>query len=414
MPKSSLVVWRHRRFPSLFAAIALLTMVAACDSSTGDDGDIASLSVNPEAPTLNIGSSQQLVATPLTNGGRILERAASWSTSNAAVATVDANGLVMAVGGGTADITATVGGLSDAATITVWHPVQSVTVAVAAGNLQTIRQEGATQLVPTILDMQGAAAPTRQLLWTTSDANIATVSTGGRVSARSTDGTATITATSLVGGVQGSIVITVSGPPEVGTVTTYPQASLLGVGQTFQVADTLRAASGTVITAVDATWASLDAGVATVDGNGLVTGVSAGTARITATAEGKADTTTFTVLPHLAEGASAIPTTSDAGASGGILDYALHLPDSIASFEVSTTATGGDIDLYVFAPGVTPGNFAGSTFSGFLCRPWLVGPTESCSIDEPVAGIYRIRVHAFPGGGSVTGGTITLTVTPEP
>lgn len=412
MPKSSSAVWRRHRFSSLFAALALVAAVSACDSSTGNDGDIASLNVSPPSATMNIGSVQRLVASPTTSGGRIIDADVAWISDAPTIASVDAEGNVSALAGGTANITATAGGESATAAVTVWFPSQTVTVAPAAGQPTTIRQEAATQLSRTVLDAQGNPLP-RQVLWTSSNTTVARVSQTGRVSALGIDGTTTIRATTA-DGVFGETVITVSGSPVVATVTVSPTSALIGTGNTRQVTRTAAAASGTVIPGVATVWASSAAGVATVDAAGLVTAVAPGTANITATAEGITATSAFTVLTNLTAGVFNIPDLSDAGSSGGILDLALHIPAGTASFQINTDAGAGDIDLYVFAPGVTPGAFAGSTFSGFTCRPWDVGPTEECVINAPVAGVWRIRIHAFPEGGTVTGGTATVVVTPTP
>lgn len=406
MPMSSLAVWRRRRFPSLFAAMAMVAVVAACDSSTGTDNDVAQVAVNPPTPTLNIGQTQQLVATATTSGGRIVNATTTWATSAASVATVDGNGLVTAVGGGSATITATAGGESSDATVTVWFPTQSVVIAPAAGQLQTIRQEGATQLAATITDTQGAVNPARQLVWTSSDTDVATVSSSGRVSARGIDGSTTITATTT-DGVAGTFVVDVSGTPEVATVTLSPTSSVIGLGQTVQLTVTARAASGTIIPGLPTIWASSSAS-ASVSGTGLVTGDALGTANITADVEGVVATAPFTVLANLPAGANALPNVAD----GAFTDYALHLPAGTTSFTIETDAASGDTDLYVFAPGVTPGPFAGSTFSGWTCRPWAVGPAETCTINAPVAGVYRIRFHAFPGEGGVTSLTADVTIVP--
>src|SRR5207245_9129213 len=52
---------------------------------------------------------------------------------------------------------------------------------------------------------------------------------------------------------------------------------------------------GALLTGRVVTWASSNTGVATVNGNGLVTGVAAGSATITATSEGKSGTAALTV-----------------------------------------------------------------------------------------------------------------------
>ena len=76
---------------------------------------VTAISVNPTTVTLQtIGGTQQLTATTTPSGASV-----SWASSNTAVATVDANGLVTSVGYGSATITATAGQLSATCAVVV-------------------------------------------------------------------------------------------------------------------------------------------------------------------------------------------------------------------------------------------------------------------------------------------------------
>src|SRR2546423_927465 len=84
---------------------------------------VASISVSPAAPSLLVGATVQLTATPKDASGTALSgRSISWATSNASAATVSANGLVTGVAAGTATITATSEGKSGTASVTVTTP----------------------------------------------------------------------------------------------------------------------------------------------------------------------------------------------------------------------------------------------------------------------------------------------------
>lgn len=84
-------------------------------------GPVASLRVSPDAPTLAVGETRQLAAVFTDAYGNVVTgRTAGWSSSNPAVATVDAQtGLVRAVAVGSAEVTATGVGRSAAARVTV-------------------------------------------------------------------------------------------------------------------------------------------------------------------------------------------------------------------------------------------------------------------------------------------------------
>ena len=88
-----------------------------------------------------------------------------------------------------------------------------------------------------------------------------------------------------------------SGPPKVSSVGVTALASQLEVGATLQLTAAPRDAKGNPLTGRAVTWSSSAAGVASVDNAGIVTGVSAGAATITATADGVSGTVGLTVVP---------------------------------------------------------------------------------------------------------------------
>lgn len=110
--------------------LLLVALVAACGGAATGSGGSRSLIVQTTAGqpfaiaapggTLQLGAFTQ---SGDAYGGITLQPvAASWSTSAASVATVDANGLVTAVAPGSADITATDVGATGKVTITVGAP----------------------------------------------------------------------------------------------------------------------------------------------------------------------------------------------------------------------------------------------------------------------------------------------------
>src|SRR5205807_3903472 len=120
-------------------------------------------------------------------------RTVTWTSSDGGVARVNGSGLVTGVAAGTATITATSGGKSGSAAVTVVAvPVATVSVSpatasVAAGN--------SVPLSATPKDSAGHPLSGRVVSWTTSDAGVATVSTSGEGNGGS-PGSATNTATS--------------------------------------------------------------------------------------------------------------------------------------------------------------------------------------------------------------------------
>lgn len=406
MPKFSPVVSRRRRFPSLLAVIALAALTAAgCDSSTGNSDAIASLTLTPPTPVLNIGSLQQLVATPATSSGQIIEgRTATWVSSVPAVASVTPTGLVTALAGGTTNITATVGSMSDTATVTVWYRVQSLTLA-SAGGVTAICQEGSLALTPTYV-ANGVTVTGRQSEWTSANPAIAEVSPRGVIVGR-TFGTVTISA--VTDGVTGTFAVTVNCEPVVATVT---MAATLGrymaPTQTDRFTATARAASGTVLSLVGRTvvWTSATPADATVDANGLVTMItSTGSSVIRVSVDAVAQTAPLTAVgrPALVSG---VPFVNGTIASGARKDWVVNVPAGSTELRIITAGGTGDPDLYLYRPALS------SAASVRACVSWNAGPDEECIIVNPAVGRWFVQLEAWSGAGASTGTTITATVTP--
>lgn len=168
------------------------------------------------------------------------------------------------------------------------EPVATVSVAPAAA---TIAPEATVQLEATTRDAAGNTLTGRDIAWSSSDEDVATVSGTGLVSGVS-DGEATITATSE--GISGSAEVTVLTP--VATVEVTPDAVTIAPTETAQLVAVTRDADGNQLAGRPITWSSSDDGVATVSLDGLVRGVDDGTATITATAEGESGTAAITVV----------------------------------------------------------------------------------------------------------------------
>src|SRR5207244_4103784 len=251
---------------------------------------VASVTVSPAAASLTAGATTQLTATPKdANGAALSGRAVTWATSNAAIATVSASGLVTGVAAGSATITATSEGQSGTSAITVTNvPVASVTVSPTAAGVTV---GATTQLTATPKDANGTALSGRVVTWATSNAAAATVSASG-LGTGVAAGSATITATSE--GQSGTAALTVTNVP-VASVTVSPATASLTVGATTQLTATPKDANGTALSGRVVTWGTSNAAIATVSASGLARGVAAGSATITATSGGQSGSAAVTV-----------------------------------------------------------------------------------------------------------------------
>src|SRR5216117_4022193 len=256
------------------------------------EGVVVTVSVDPAAPSIMAGRTVQLTATPRDGSGNALTgRVVSWSTDNAAVATVNASGLVTGAAAGAETVTAMSESMIGSAAVTVAPAnaaVASVTVSPATASV-TAGQTA--QLTATPQDASGTALTGRVVTWGSSNTAIATVNGSGLVTAVAA-GPATITATSE--GQSGSAALTVTTVP-VASVVVSPATASRQVGQTVQLTATPQDAGGTALTGRVVTWGSSNPAVATVNGSGLVTGMAAGPATITATSEGQSGSAALTV-----------------------------------------------------------------------------------------------------------------------
>ncbi len=253
---------------------------------------VASVSVTLGVGSLFVGSTtSSTVVLRDANGNVLTGRPITFTSSNNSVATVDAGGVVTAVGPGVATITATSGTASGSAGITVaLVPVASVSVALGNG---TLFVGASTQAVADLRDANNNVLTGRVVTWVSSNPSVATVSNSGGVVAVG-PGTASITGSS--GGQSGSASITVLQVP-VASVSVTPSTQSIVLGGGGSVTATPLDASGGVLTGRVITYASSDVSVVTVSSTGALTAVSIGSATITATSEGQSGTASVSVIP---------------------------------------------------------------------------------------------------------------------
>ena len=119
------------RFRSLAVAVTVATAgaLAACGDSTDPRPVVGSVLVDPSTGQLTTNTTLQLKATVLSASGLALPNMpVTWSSATPAVATVSPSGLVIAIGAGSAVITASAGGKEGQATISVNVPAKVVFV----------------------------------------------------------------------------------------------------------------------------------------------------------------------------------------------------------------------------------------------------------------------------------------------
>lgn len=385
---------------------------------------VASVAVSPATVSMQVGVSAPLLAQPLDVDGQILTgRVITWTSSNPAVASVSATGTVTGIAAGATTITATSEGRSGQAAVTVTlPPVQSVTVTPGTDTLAI----GTGRTYTAVLrDASNTVLTGRVLTWSSTNVSVATVSSTGVVTAIGA-GTTTITATSE--GRSGTATLVVLARLA-NTVTLTPANSTVIVGATQALTTQITDLQGNLLTGRPVTFVSDAPAIATVNASGVVTAVSPGTARITATSEGKSGVATVQVIPvpvatvTLAPATATVLTgatqqiTATARSAGGVVltgrtvTYTSGAP-GIASVSASGVVTGlspGVAIILVSIDGVT----ATATITVALpaVATVVVSPTDPTI--NVLASVQLSATLRNQAGALLTGRTVTWTSADE-
>jgi uncharacterized protein YjdB len=246
----------------------------------------ASLAVTPVAPTITGADSLRLSAAAYDARGNVMPAGfVAWSTSNDAVAKVDAAGRVWARSDGSATITAARDGKLATTMVTVLNAPTRVVIQPRADTLRAI---GATaRLTASAYDGSGNVIAGITMVWTSLSPGTVSVDGSGNVTARGI-GTALIVAATAC--CSGADTVAVNVRPAVATVDVTPASVTLAAGSAQQLVATARDAAGNVLTGRRITWQSSNSGAVAVDTLGRASAVAAGTAQISAVVEGRAGT----------------------------------------------------------------------------------------------------------------------------
>ncbi len=266
------------------SATCAITMVAT---------PVESITLNQTTASLKVGETVKLTATVLPEDAT--DKTVTWSSSNEAVATVDANGKVTAVALGNAIITAKCGDVSATCAITVVAtPVESITLNQTTASLKVGEM---LTLTATVLPED---ATDKTVTWSSSNSAVEIVDANGKITTMAL-GNATITA--KCGEVSATCAVTVVATP-VESITLSQATASLKVGETVTLSATVLPENATDKTV---TWSSSNVAVATVDANGKVTAVKVGEAVITVSCGSVKATCQITVLPILVESITITP-----------------------------------------------------------------------------------------------------------
>jgi uncharacterized protein YjdB len=243
---------------------------------------VTGITVNNSSVTISVTQALQISASIVP--ANATNQNVIWSTNNSGVATV-VNGLIIGVSIGSAIITVTTQDGNFTATVNV--TVQSGVISVSVNQTSVRLQPNQTvQIIATVLPTN---APNKAVTWSSSNTNIVRVSNTGIITGVA-NGNAIVTVRTQNNNKTATVNVAVTTSVtsirlNISNVSLTPRA-------TRQITTTILPTTASIKTII---WSSSKPSVATVGNHGLITGVSIGTATITARTLDGAKTATVAV-----------------------------------------------------------------------------------------------------------------------
>ena len=282
---------------------------------------VSSVSLNKTSATLTAkGQTAQLTATVAPSNAT--NKVVTWASDNGAVATVN-NGVITAVGNGTANITVKTadGGKTATCKVTVNIPVPVTPKPVSVSSVSlnktsaTLTSKGATTTLTATVSPSNA--DNKSVTWSTDNSAVATVNNG--VVTAVGNGNANITVKTADGSKTATCKVTVSIPVPVSSVSVTPSSvTLTKAGETTQLSATVSPSNADN---KSVTWSTDNSAVATVNSSGVVTAVANGSCNITARTADGGKTSSCKVTVNIATTPSNPTSISLAGGKSKIIGF---------------------------------------------------------------------------------------------
>jgi uncharacterized protein YjdB len=264
---------------AFFMAVTVCLSFAGCGSSTSSIAPrtLASLAITPANISVTVGNTQQLTATGTysdhTTGN--LTSSVTWTSSDTSVMTVNSAGLATGVAPGTAMITANSGSINTHTNLTASPALVSIAVTPAA---QSVLVNATQQFTATGTYADSSHADiSSTVTWSSSDTTLATVNAAGLATGVAAGN---ITVQAALGSIHGSTTLTVN-PILVSLTVTAPDLTI-DINTTAQFTATGNFSDGSAQDYTQLVSWSVPGPVASIDNTGLATGLSIGTATVTA------------------------------------------------------------------------------------------------------------------------------------
>ena len=328
------------------------------------------------------GSSQTLTAT--VSPSNATNKTITWSSSNTSVATVS-NGVVKAVGFGTATITAkSNNGKTASCSVTV-NPIQPTGIKATP---ETSTLYGLNSTVKLSANVMPSNATNKAVTWSSRNTSVATVSSDGTVKAVGY-GTTVITA-KTVNGLTSNCTVTVNPIAVTGVSLNKTSLSFTGTGSSQTLTATVSPSNATNKTL---TWSSSNTSVATVS-NGVVKAVGFGTATITAKSNnGKTASCSVTVNPIQPTGIKATPETSTLYGLNSTVKLSANVMPSNATNKAVTWSSRNTSVATVSSDGTVKAVGYGTTV---ITATTVNGLTSNCTINVKKEEVTSLTIATQP------------------
>lgn len=402
---------------------ATLAGVSATATLTVDAPQLSSIMISPVTASIEVGNTQAFNATVVYQNGTTAAVAATWSATPETVATIASTGggrrgVATGVAAGTATITATYQGMSDTASLTVTDIPTLVGLTISPANPATLLVGGTQQLQANAVYSNGnTTGVTTTATWTSSDANVASVSNGGGGPGGGRGlvtgigaGTAEIQA--VYSGFTATVTVAVRAPTPTGLLVT-PTTATIRVNGTQQFTAVVTLEDGTTQTVTNsATWTTSSGTIASITtggvgpgggARGLATGVSAGTVTVNATYGTFSANASLTVTDAKPSSLVVTPATAtvQVGQTQAFLATLVYDDNTTAIVTAQSTWTSSDAAVAVVSNatggpiGGPGGGTAGGTSTGLATGTStitakyneLVGSATLTVVDPPLASV---------------------------
>ena len=388
---------------------------------TGTSAVVTSISVSPVSVTLAAGQTQQFAATATLSDStqQTITASAHWSVSDPSKATVGdsgaSKGFLTSSAAGTISVSATSGGVTGSATVTIQPAhLSSLTITPNPVSLPS----GTTQaLTVTGVYTDGSTANlTVSTTFTSASPSVAAVSASGVIQGVSV-GSTNVTAT--VQGVSATVPVTVTAAA-LSSIAITPAAPSLALGLHTQLMATGTYTDGsTANISSQVQWTSSAPSVATISSTGVLTSVSTGSSTVTAALNSLTQSVPATVTAAALQSIAVMP----AGASiplglsqqmqaiGTYTDGTTQDVTSMVTWS-SQTPSVGVVSSTGVATGVTTGSFLATATKGAVTGSVSVTITSAVlqsivvtPANQPVANVLGSDVQ-FTATGHYSDGSI--------